>query len=140
MVKKYFFDYDNLHILGGYKDKVHVKGLSQEWDETKEPKLEVGVAYNMSDFPEVTDEDIILSIDRNMFKDMLDKWLDEKINYCNHWNEYCGSGGYIYCETEKAYETWVNEYSNNPDENPVRKDYVVYNVISFDELIDMEHG
>lgn len=140
MVKKYFFDYDDLHILGGYKDKVHVKGLSQEWDETKEPKWEVGVVYHSSDFPEVNEEEVILAIDRNMFKDMLDKWLDKKIQYCDSWNEYCGSGGYIYCEVNKAYDTWINEYSEDLDEKPVRKDITVYDVMSFEEYIDMEHG
>lgn len=140
MVKEYFFDFDNLHILGGYKDKVHVQGLSYEWDETKEPKLEVGVTYLGSDFPDIIEEDIILSIDRKMFKEMLDKWLDEKIDYCDSWNEYCGVGGYIKCKVEKAYNTWINIYSDNLDEKPTKKDFTVYNVVSFDEYIDMEHG
>jgi hypothetical protein len=140
MVKKYFFDYDNLHILGGYKDKVHVQGLSHEWDETKEPKLEVGIIYKGSDFPEIIEEDVILSIDRDMFKNMLDKWLDEKIDYCDRYNHYCGVGGFIYCSCEKSYETWLNIYHDNPDKQPTKKDITVYNVLSFDELIDMEHG
>ena len=127
MIKNYSFDFDGLNILGGYKDRVHVQGILMEYDED-------------DDTIDTIWEDIILSINRNMFKYMLDKWLDEKINYCERWNGYCGVLGRINCDVEKDYETWLNIYPDDPDEQPTKKDITVYKVLSFDEYIDMEHG
>jgi hypothetical protein len=136
----YWFSFDELKILGGYKDKVHVLGQKDEYDETKEPKLEVGVSYLGSDFPDHFPEDCILSIDRKLFKKMLDKWLDEKLDYCDQWNHYCGVGGNIYCEkVTKAYDTIIYDYISNENDK-IEKNIVVYNVNSFNRLIDMEHG
>jgi hypothetical protein len=147
MTTNYFFNFDDLKILGGYKNRVHILGIRDTYDETKMPKLEIGVSYKGSDFPDHFPEDCILSIDRKLFKKMLDKWLDEKLDYCDRWNHYCGVGGYIYCENvEKAYDTYIYEYINVEDNEindgleEVKKNMVVYNVNSFDELIDMEHG
>ena len=136
---------DDLTILGGFKDKIHVKGNWTEYDETKIPKLEVGVSYLGSDFPKTINGECILSINRKMFKKMLDAWLDEKIDYCDRWNHYCGVGGDIYCKVEEAYNTFINEYlevednGENDGIKEIKKDIIVYDVKSFDE-IDMEHG
>jgi hypothetical protein len=142
----YWFNFDELKILGGFKNRVHVLGYRDEYDENLEPKLEVGVSYKGSDFPDHDPIECILSIDRKLFKKMLDKWLDEKLDYCNSNGYYCGVGGYIYCDAEKDYDTYINEYIEVED-NPindglkvVKKNIIVYNVKSFDELIDMEHG
>lgn len=146
MKTDYWFNFDDLKILGGFKNRVHILGYRDEYDESLEPKLEVGVSYLGSDFPDHNPEECILSIDRKLFKKMLDKWLDKKLDYCDSWNHYCGVGGYIYCNAEKGYDTFINEYIEVEDNNindglEVRKkDIIVYNVKSFDELIDMEHG
>lgn len=147
MTTKYFFDFDNLKILGGFKNRVHILSVKETYDETLMPKMEVGVSYSMSDFPEPETEECILSIDRELFHKMLDKWLDEKLNYCDYNNYYCGVGGYIYSENvEKAYDTYIYDYINVEDNEvndglkEIKKDMVVYNVHSFDEIIDMEHG
>ena len=142
----YWFSFDELKILGGYKNKVHILGQRDEYDESLEPELKVGVTYLGSDFPDHFPIDCILSIDRKLFKKMLDKWLDEKLDYCDNWKHYCGVGGFIYCKAEKSYDTYINEYIEIEDNDindgleERKKDITVYNVSSFDELIDMEHG
>lgn len=143
MTTNYFFNFDDLKILGGYKNRVHILGTKDTYDETKMPKLEIGVSYKGSDFPESEIETCILSIDRKLFQKMLNKWLDEKLDYCDRWNHYCGVGGYIYCKkVTKAYDTIIYDYidSNNNETEQTEKNIIVYNVESFDELIDMEHG
>jgi hypothetical protein len=147
MVTNYFFDFNNLKILGGFKNKVHVLGIKDTYDETSIPKIEVGVSYSSKDFPENEIEECILSIDRKLFHKMLGKWLDNKLDYCDRWNHYCGVGGLIYCENvKKEYDTYIYDYIDVEDSKindglkEVKKDMVVYTVNSFDELIDMEHG
>jgi len=146
MTTTYSFDFQNLNILGGFKNRVHILGVMDTYDETKIPKMEVGVSYLGSDSPESIIEKCILSIDRKLFKKMLDKWLDEKLAYCDSWNHYCGVMGLIYCEVEKSYDTFIYEYIEVEDNDKNdgleqrKKDITVYNVKSFDELIDMEHG
>ena len=111
------------------------------------PELEVGISYNMGDFPESETEECILSIDKKLFHKMLDKWLEEKLDYCDRWNHYCGVGGFIYCEkVKKEYDTHIYEYINVEDDGKndglkeVKKNMIVYTVDSFNKLIDMEHG
>jgi hypothetical protein len=143
MKTDYWFSFDDLNILGGYKDRVHILGQMDIYDESLEPELEVGVSYKMSEFPNHYPINCILSIDRKLFKKMLDKWLDEKLDYCNRYNHYCGVFGFIYCEVEKAYDTYLIDYVETEDKEclkEIKKDIIVYNVKSFDELIDMEHG
>ena len=142
MTTNYFFNFDDLKILGGYKNRVHILGIRDTYDETKMPKLEIGVSYKGSDFPDHFPEDCILSIDRKLFKKMLDKWLDEKLDYCDRWNHYCGVGGHIYCKkVTKSYDTVLYDYEEkNGDVKEIKKNIIVYNVESFDKLIDMEHG
>ncbi len=146
MKKDFWFNFDDLNILGGFKNKIHIKGKWNEYDETKMPKLEVGVSYMGSDFPEVIEGECILSIDRKMFKKMLDAWLDEKIDYCDRWNHYCGVFGNIECEVEKDYDTYIIEYKEVEDNGKnegieeIKKEMTVYNVKFFDKVIDMEHG
>ena len=51
MTTVHSFGFDNLDIIGGFKNKVHVVGLKTTYDETLYPKMEVGVSYKGSDFP-----------------------------------------------------------------------------------------
>jgi hypothetical protein len=143
MTTKYFFDFNDLKILGGFKNKVHVLGVKDTYDETLMPKLEVGVSYNSNDFPESEIEECILSIDRKLFHKMLDKWLDEKLDYCDRYNHYCGVFGAIFCEkVTKLYNTEIYDYITDENNNiqQVIKPVIVYEVLSFDKIIDMEHG
>lgn len=146
MKTDYWFNFDEFKILGGFENRVHILGYRDEYDESLEPKLEVGVSYLGSDFHDHDPIECILSIDRKLFKKMLDKWLDEKLDCCDSWNHYCGVGGNIYCEVEKGYDTFINEYIEVEDNNindgleERKKNIIIYNVKSFDELIDMEHG
>ena len=144
LTSQYFFSFDDLKILGGFGDNVHIQGIKSTYDKTSTMKMEVGVSYKFSDLPSSSEEDCILSINRKLFQKMMDKWLDSKLDYCDRWEHYCGVGGEIYCEkVKKEYDTHIYEYNINEIDDGVKetkRNMVVYTVDSFNEVIDMEHG
>lgn len=112
----YFFSFDSIKILGGFKNNVHVEAT------------------------EITgDEECILSIERSMFMDMVKQWLDIKIDYCDRFKHYCGVGD-ILCSAEELYNTTVYEYEEDEDDNIIvnKIEKKVYQATNFE--IDMEHG
>lgn len=105
----------------------------------------VGVSYKDSDFPKHIDENCILSIDRKLFQKMQNKWLDEKIDYCERWNHYCGVGGIVYLEEEdvKELDTWeLNDYELDENGESVETTHKasLLEVSSWNGHVDIEHG
>ena len=126
MRTSYYFSFDTLEILGGFKNTLHIYGTKYTIDETKIPepesidpdslteaeietynklKIDISKIKRYPDGPEPIFEDCILCIDRKLFQKMLDKWLDKKIDYCERFQAFCGVGGYIYCDGVKEVAT-----------------------------------
>ena len=114
MTTVHSFGFDNLDIIGGFKNKVHVVGLKMTYNED-------------DDYGEAGFEDCILSIDRKVFHKMLDAWLDDKLSICDYHQHYCGVMGSVRCEVKQ-----IDDITKN--------DFIVYEVLSWDEDMDMEHG
>jgi hypothetical protein len=126
MITNYNFDFADVKILGGYKNNVHVLGYRDTYDETDPTHSSL------------ERKECILSIDRKMFQKMLNKWLDEKLDYCDRYDHYCGVFGYIMCKKiTHSHNTVIYDYVEGLN---IEKKLVVYNVGAFDKYIDMEHG
>ena len=129
MTTIYNFDFDDIKILGGFKNNVHVLGYRDTYDETDPTHSSL------------ERKECIFSIDRKMFQKMLNRWLDEKLDYCDRYNHYCGVDGFINCKkVTKAYDTVIYDNGGDWRKDLVEKKLVVYNVGGFDKYVDMEHG
>ena len=120
--KNYAFCFDDLDVLGIRGGRVYVRGVE--------------------DF----ETPCVLAVKKSTFKKMFSKWLEEKEDFCKRYKEFCGVGGYVYCEVEKWYDTQITNPEADfdiDDPNWKEKMYmpvVAYKVIRVDEHIDMEHG
>lgn len=77
----------------------------------------------------------MLAIERKLFHKMLDVWLDDKKDYCERWNHFCGEMGIIRSSDYKKLDT-TNLLNENNTFDIVNK----FEILSFDSNTDMEHG
>lgn len=118
------FSFDNLDILGVFKDKVYLRGTY----------------YNVTT-EDFKDEICVIVISSKLFHKSLDLWLKDKKNYCENWNHFCGVMGTIeavkYKELDKT--NLLVDFDERT-EKCIYKDVRTFEVKSFQNSCDMEHG
>lgn len=112
------FSFDNFRMIGVSGNLVYLEGQSYE-----------------EDF-----EDAIICMTPALLKRALALWIKDKKQICTAYNHFCGAMGSIvsddYKELETMHWTW---YDRDTPDGRVKKTSV-YQMLSFDDITDMEHG
>ncbi len=116
------FSFDNLDILGAFKNKVYLRG---EYYKTEEFESKV----------------CVIVISKELFHKSLDLWLKDKKEYCEKWNHFCGTMGRI----ESTKHTELNKTElltgfNEEKEELIYERVRTFEIKKFENSCDMEHG
>ena len=114
------FSYDDLTILGVFKNNVYIKGR---------------ILCDHDDYT-FDHNNCVLVIERKLFKKTTDMWLDAKRDYCERYNHFCGVMGGLYPDIFEESEDKIEILNDECELVPVR----AFVVNSFEDCIDMEHG
>lgn len=88
----------------------------------------------------------VVKVLRKHYLIMINKWLDEKQGFCERYGHFCGVFGNFHVEDYKevgkmnVLVDFELGYDENDEGNPIYKELPVFEVISFNEHCDMEHG
>lgn len=100
--------------------------------------------YLKEEFLDKEDKYFILKINKKLYLECCDAWLSRKSELCKHYNHFCGIFGNM---SVKKYKNsgdmnLLVDYVDigNDDLKPVYKDVPIYEIISMDLYVDMEHG
>lgn len=103
------YSFDDLNILGVIGKDVFLRGR-----------------YNF-------EQDCVIQIPRQLFKKSLDYWLDDKKDYCERYDHFCGMMGSIRPLDFQEMGTMVVD-----EDEP--KELKVFKFNSIEDFTDMEHG
>lgn len=120
------FGFDSLDILGAFGNDIYIKGFIYFMDDDNKE-----------------DTDCVIVISRELFNKAFILWLDSKKDFCERYGHFCGVQGHIDSnDYEEIGNYRIIDEIKIQDENC--RDYLknvrAFKIISFEEIIDMEHG
>ena len=118
-ITEVYYSFDDIKVVGVTKDGVYA--INQDYE---------------------TKEYMYLMFSRKMWNKLNKEWLDNKMRYCEMWNEFCGVGE-IHSHCQKLNEGTYRVYDDviEDDESTWSGKLIevpVYYIL--DIQIDMEHG
>jgi hypothetical protein len=113
------YDPSSDEILGVFGNKIHIK------------------AYHYNDIDEQTP--VILIISKKLFHKTWDNWINDKKEYCERYEEYCGIMGHTYIKEGEILDTKISLYEYE-DDSRIEIFPTVIKVNKFYDHHDFEHG
>ena len=88
-------------------------------------------------------EFFIIKIKQKLYLECCSSWLNSKAEFCKRYNHFCGVYGNMNVEEYKnsGEINIVVDYTGEEDDlKPIYKNVPIYEVISMNFYVDMEHG
>lgn len=84
---------------------------------------------------------VVIQVEKNLWLELCDLWLQRKAEYCKQWNEFCGVFGNFYVRKYKEVGT-INIRGDFNEEKEIYEfiDVPLCVATEIDKHCDMEHG